>query len=604
MLSAQSLLHPPQNKQQARASSSTDQSSIPSRSTRERSGSEATLITIYSMYGEERRSSWAPTKDVSQVLISQDSLHPHPSPSPDSGGTPISTTGQLTDADTHERPPRAQLPNDSRPLSAPEPRDSTSLEYAITSSLSLPTQSASVPASPTTPRPVLFLDKPTPPTPSPSTPISNEQPLLTEDPDSSFIRNTYAQLDVCGVKGDGYEEGIERTRARLNATMEQLRASMFATKELTNKEIDVLRTVDRYGFFSTPSSDRLLLLPTSKPLSLYTPTASTVPPTPSPLPRVPPVSVSPKESSRISKWDRMLEAPAPNRDLWTLKASKEDKLRERIYKGVPDRWRRAVWAMLISRKAGNRAPPPDKYQELIDKPSDYDIQIDLDVPRTISGHVMFRTRYGLGQRSLFHVLHSFSLKCEDCGYCQGMGPIAATLLFYMEPERTYTSLCQLHDGFNMHTIFQPGFPGLLESIYVQEKVTQRMMPGVYAAFQKHMISTTSYATKWYITLFANSVPFQTQLRLWDAFFLEGRDVLVVMAVAIVWAFKDHLLSKTASFESILSLLSSFFVPEDEDALFRWISKAMEDKKLKADMVRWRSEWTELVSQGKDAGVLL
>lgn len=52
--------------------------------------------------------------------------------------------------------------------------------------------------------------------------------------------------------------------------------------------------------------------------------------------------------------------------------------------------------MLISRKAGNRAPPPDKYQELIDKPSDYDIQIDLDVPRTISGHVMFRTRYGLG----------------------------------------------------------------------------------------------------------------------------------------------------------------------------------------------------------------
>lgn len=73
---------------------------------------------------------------------------------------------------------------------------------------------------------------------------------------------------------------------------------------------------------------------------------------------------------------------------------------------------------------------------------------------------------------------------------------------------------------------------------------------------------------------------------------------------LMQTFVDHLLSKTASFESILSLLSSFFVPEDEDALFRWISKAMEDKKLKADMVRWRSEWTELVSQGKDAGVLL
>ena len=48
-----------------------------------------------------------------------------------------------------------------------------------------------------------------------------------------------------------------------------------------------------------------------------------------------------------------------------------------------------------------------------------------------------------------------------------------------------------------------------------------------------MISTTSYATKWYITLFANSVPFQTQLRLWDAFFLEGRDVFIITAIAIV-----------------------------------------------------------------------
>lgn len=152
----------------------------------------------------------------------------------------------------------------------------------------------------------------------------------------------------------------------------------------------------RYGFFSTPSSDRLLLLPTSKPLSLYSQTTSTTPPTPSPLPRVPPVSISPKESSRISKWDRMLEAPAPNRDLWTLKPSKEDKLRERIYKGVPDRWRRAVWALLISRKADERVYPPDKYQQLVEQPSEYDIQIDLDVPRTISGHVMFRTRYGLG----------------------------------------------------------------------------------------------------------------------------------------------------------------------------------------------------------------
>lgn len=38
----------------------------------------------------------------------------------------------------------------------------------------------------------------------------------------------------------------------------------------------------------------------------------------------------------------------------------------------------------------------EDYQEALDKPSTYDVQIDLDVPRTISGHVLFRTRYGQG----------------------------------------------------------------------------------------------------------------------------------------------------------------------------------------------------------------
>jgi len=67
-------------------------------------------------------------------------------------------------------------------------------------------------------------------------------------------------------------------------------------------------------------------------------------------------------------------------------------------------------------------------------PSTHDVQIDLDVPRTISGHTLFVTRYGAGQRNLFHVLHCFSLICDTCGYCQGMGPIAATLLCYFDPE--------------------------------------------------------------------------------------------------------------------------------------------------------------------------
>lgn len=208
------------------------------------------------------------------------------------------------------------------------------------------------------------------------------------------------------------------------------------------------------------------------------------------------------------------------------------------------------------------------------------------------------------QRSLFHVLHSFSLRCGTCGYVQGMGPIAATLLSYMAPSLAYTSLVRLHDAYAMHSIFAPGFPGLLEAIYVQERLTQTTMPGVYAAFQKHMISTTSYATKWYITLFANSVPFQTQLRFWDVFLLEGPDVYIAVAIAIVWVYRDHITSAAANFETVLSLLSGFFVPEDENQLLGWMEKMLGDKKIRGAMKAWRLEWRELVKQGKDGSALL
>ena len=92
--------------------------------------------------------------------------------------------------------------------------------------------------------------------------------------------------------------------------------------------------------------------------------------------------------------------PGGNVDFWGIKPSKERKFRERVYKGVPDCWRSAAWEILMCRfsrtgKDALRQLMRD-YRDALERPSTYDVQIDLDVPRTISGHVMFRTRYGLG----------------------------------------------------------------------------------------------------------------------------------------------------------------------------------------------------------------
>lgn len=122
--------------------------------------------------------------------------------------------------------------------------------------------------------------------------------------------------------------------------------------------------------------------------------------------------------------------------------------------------------------------------------------------------------------------------------------------------------------------------------------------------ETHMISASSYATKWYITLFANSVPFQTQLRIWDGLLLDGQDVLVTTSLAIIYAYRSVITAANASFETILSTLSAFYIPEDEDLLMQWIHKMLKNTETRSRMDGWRKQWQELVRNKEDRNALL
>ena len=67
--------------------------------------------------------------------------------------------------------------------------------------------------------------------------------------DAFHVRNTYAQLEASGVKGDGYEEGVERTRARIGANQSLADSAIGdgneKSKELDPMEIQTLANVDR-----------------------------------------------------------------------------------------------------------------------------------------------------------------------------------------------------------------------------------------------------------------------------------------------------------------------------------------------------------------------
>lgn len=97
-----------------------------------------------------------------------------------------------------------------------------------------------------------------------------------------------------------------------------------------------------------------------------------------------------------------------NVETWSFKGGlvpgANSKAERRVWKGIPDMWRAGVWWTLIESKRATREHGQQIgwkelariYRDGMDKPSTFDIQIDLDVPRTISGHILFHTRYGQG----------------------------------------------------------------------------------------------------------------------------------------------------------------------------------------------------------------
>ena len=155
--------------------------------------------------------------------------------------------------------------------------------------------------------------------------------------------------------------------------------------------------------------------------------------------------------------------------------TKSPKLIERTWKGIPDRWRATAWHAFLTASAKKRrgSPSDDEliavFKKLLTQGSPDDVQIDIDVPRTINSHIMFRRRYRGGQRLLFRVLHCLSIYFPDTGYVQGMAALAATLLCYFDEEIAFVMLVRLWQLRGLDRIYQSGFAGLMQALEEFEK---------------------------------------------------------------------------------------------------------------------------------------
>jgi hypothetical protein len=333
-----------------------------------------------------------------------------------------------------------------------------------------------------------------------------------------------------------------------------------------------------------------------------------------------------RDSRRIKKWEQMAvrcDGSCPGEKVYLF--PKSGKLTSRTWKGIPDRWRSSAWASFLeysyahtpegslgSETEQSLVEAFERHREELCKD---DLQIHKDVERTFKDHIVFNKNRNRGQRDLFQVLRALSLHYPETGYVQGMASIVATLLLYYLPGKAFVMACRMWTLRGLSKLFSPEFHDLfvvladfdqhwLHDKGVKGTLVRSQDSSSSSLFHKHPPSPPSvlsnrilmdtlkeryniepmtYGTRWYLTLFNYSVPFEVQLRIWDIFMLLGGehqglerpfmgcfDPLHACGAALLDSLKDVLIG--GDFEVAMKTLTGFVDVQDPD-LFMKVAKA-------------------------------
>jgi hypothetical protein len=329
------------------------------------------------------------------------------------------------------------------------------------------------------------------------------------------------------------------------------------------------------------------------------------------------------DQEREGKWVKMVSNWSK-----TVK-SKDEKLKRRIRKGIPDSMRGAVWPRLTgaiellkppptsssaaaSSSSSSSSPPshlpktgPGVYSRYYTLPSREQDTIARDIARTFPHHVLFRDQNpsgdpagvgegigvgGAGQgkakgeereeqssqgrNSLFNVLKAYSLHDEQVGYCQGMGFPAGLFLMYMTEEEAFWMLHCIARGekYLLNGLWSPGFPLLFQCFYQHAELLKKHCPKLSAHLlaQEPPIVPELYATHWFMTLFSYNLPFDVVLRVWDILLAEGPKMIFRLAIFFCKALEKDIL-RERDFAAIMEYLKNIHTSplmDDPDAVIQ------------------------------------
>lgn len=236
-------------------------------------------------------------------------------------------------------------------------------------------------------------------------------------------------------------------------------------------------------------------------------------------------------------------------DNWEVYKDKKSFIKEMVRRGIPSHFRGLIWPLL---SGASDSVEKSNYKIYLRRSSRFEKFIRRDVSRTYPNHDMFKELDGPGQESLFNVIKAYSIIDPEVGYCQGSAFVAGLLLMQMPEEDAFAVFVRVMQKYGLRELYKPSMARIELCIYQLECMIQDKDPSLYQHFQAHGMFASTFATPWFLSLFATSLPLSLSCRVLDLFLLEGMNSIMSLSYAMMEISSQEL--KTRDMEDMIKLL--------------------------------------------------
>lgn len=220
---------------------------------------------------------------------------------------------------------------------------------------------------------------------------------------------------------------------------------------------------------------------------------------------------------------------------------KGNKLKRFVRKGIPLSLRRTVW-MAVSGAKALQTECGLTYSSLKGKAESHSVleTIKIDLPRTFPDNIFFVNEHAL-QQQLFNVLAAFANQNTEVGYCQGLNYIAGLLLLATKNEEASFWLLKTLVERILPQYYIKSMSGLITDLEVLDDLVLKLEPEIHRHIKRIGMPWAVATTKWFICVYAEVLPTETVLRIWDCLFYEGSKIIFRVALTLIRMHKTEIL---------------------------------------------------------------